>query len=129
MKNRYLEYILFLVILVLLGCNQRSIDPNDSDKNSPNRLVASVGLDTHFDIATWNIEQFPISGSTTISYVSQLIKDLDVDLFGLQEMNDATSFYRLLDSLPDYNGIISTFPTDYLKLGIIYKKNFISISY
>jgi len=128
MKNRQIEYILFLAILAILSCNQRSIEPKDPDNNNTNRLVASVGLDTHFDIATWNIERFPINGSTTISYVSQLVRDLDIDMFGLQEMNDASSFYRLLDSLPDYYGIVSAYPTDILKLGIIYKKDIISIS-
>jgi len=126
-NKQYIKILLF-GIFYLLSCNQRSIDPEDQNNNNPNRLVESVGTNTHFDIATWNIEHFPISGSTTISYVTQLIRDLDVDMFGLQEMDDATSFYRLLDSLPEYNGIVSTYPTDILKLGILYKKDFISIS-
>jgi endonuclease/exonuclease/phosphatase family metal-dependent hydrolase len=129
MKNIRSFFILLFVFVLILSCNQRSIDPDDPDNNADsNRLVKAVGTEVNFDIATWNIEQFPISGPTTISYVSQLIKDLDIDLFGLQEMNEATSFYRLLDSLPDYNGIVSDYPNDYLKLGIIYKKDIVSIS-
>jgi exonuclease III len=127
--NRSLSFILFCLIsanIIIFSCNQRSIDP-DNNSNS-NRLVKIVGSESYFDIATWNIEHFPIQGSTTISYVAQLIKDMDIDLFGLQELDDVTSFYRLLDSLPDYNGIISNYPTDYSKLGIIYKKDFISVS-
>ena len=115
-------------MLLFIGCNQRSIDPDNSNNNNSNRLVATVGAESSFDIATWNIENFPMKGPTTISYVAQLIKDLDIDLFGLQELDDTASFYRLLDSLPAYNGTISYYPTDYLKLGIIYKKDIISIS-
>ncbi|MCK5034199.1 MAG: endonuclease/exonuclease/phosphatase family protein, partial [Calditrichia bacterium] len=130
--NNLQQIIIFLILfsnLLYLGCNQRSIDPDDSNINDDaNRLVQSYGSETTFDIATWNIEHFPIKGPTTISYVAQLIKDMDIDLLGLQEMDEATSFYRLLDSLPDYNGIVSDYPNDYLKLGIIYKKDIISIS-
>jgi endonuclease/exonuclease/phosphatase family metal-dependent hydrolase len=129
--KKILKKIIFLYIagiLSIIGCNQRSIDPNDSNNNNSKRLVATVGTASSFDIATWNIENFPMKGPTTISYVAQLIKDLDIDLFGVEEIDDAASFYRLLDSLPDYNGVVSYYPTDYLKLGIIYKKDFISVS-
>jgi exonuclease III len=113
----------------MLGCNQRPVSPNDNgNTNNANRLVNSVGTETYFDIATWNIENFPISGPTTINYVKQLIRDLDIDMFGLQEMDESASFYRLLDSLPDYTGVVSEYPTDALKLGIIYKKDIISIT-
>lgn len=112
--------------IIFTGCNQRTIEPDDSDKPQP--IVQTYGTTATFDMATWNIENFPIQGSSTISYVAQLIRDMDIDLFGIQELDDTDAFYRLLDSLPDYSGNISNLPTNYLKLGIIYKKDIISIS-
>jgi len=129
MKKTKVHFILLFVFALIISCNQRTIEPDDPDNNTDsNRLVEAVGTESNFDIATWNIEHFPMSGSTTISFVSQLIRDMNIDMFGLQEMDETTSFYRLLDSLPDYNGIVSDYPNDYLKLGIIYKKDIISIS-
>lgn len=120
--------IYLLMIAFIFSCSQRSIDPGDSDNpDIVKRLVNAVGSDTYFDIATWNIETFPVNATYTVSYTAQLIKDLDIDLIGLQEMNNPSAFYNLLDSIPSYNGILSEHPSDTYKLGIIYKKEFISI--
>ncbi len=123
-----IKYILiaFLIIVSFVNCNQRSLEPGDSSQPLP--IVNKYGTDTTFDIATWNIEHFPLQGSTTINYVIKIIKNMDIDLIGLQEMDDAGAFNRLLDSLPEYNGVLSNQPTNSLKLGIIYKKDIISIS-
>ena len=83
--NKSLLFLLFLLIsanLNIFNCSQRSLDPdNNIDEN---RLVKIVGSESYFDIATWNIEHFPIQGSTTISYVAQLIKDMDTNELILQ---------------------------------------------
>ena len=105
--------VLIVSNLFYFGCNQRTVDPDDS--NDPDPIVSKYGTASTFDIATWNIEQFPQQGSTTIKYVAQMVKDLDIDMFGLQEMNDISAFNQLLDSLPDYEGKISSLPSSYLK--------------
>lgn len=92
------------------------------------RLVKRYGSESTFDIATWNLKQFPIQGRTTVSYIAQLVKDTDIDLFGLQEINNSSYFYALLDSLPEFTGYLSEFPEDQFKLAIIYKKDLISAS-
>jgi len=128
-KNHRLKSvnILFLIVIIFfIGCNQRTVDPDDSGEQT--HIVAKYGTSSTFDIATWNIEQFPLQGSQTIQYVAQLIKDMDIDLFGLQELNDVSAFNQLLDSLPNYDGRISNLPSGTLKLGLIYKKDFISVS-
>jgi len=118
--------IIFFVPLLVSHCSKRSLD-NDSN-DDPNRLVNRYGTDATFDIATWNIEQFPLEGRTTVSYVAQLIKDMDLDMYGLQEINDINYFHALLDSLPGYTGFVSSLPSQILKLAIIYKKDMISIT-
>ena len=119
---------LFLIFLlfIALGCSRRSLDPvlNDDSK----RIVRQYGSDEIFDIATWNVERFPLQGRVTVSYLAQLIRDMDLDLIGMQEINDKGYFQSLLDSLPEYAGYISDYPSDYLKLAILYKRNMISIS-
>ena len=39
----------------------------------------SFGTPETFDIMTWNIEQFPKNGQTTVNYVSDIIQNLESD--------------------------------------------------
>jgi endonuclease/exonuclease/phosphatase family metal-dependent hydrolase len=121
------KFLLFCILIIgTFGCSQRSLDPlDDADSR---RLVRQYGSDQTFDIATWNIERFPLQGRTTVSYLAQLIRDIDIDMIGIQEIGDADFFASLLDSLPGYAGFLSGLPQDNLKLGILYKHNFISVS-
>lgn len=120
------SFNIFLVSLMLLfSCSQRTVEPTE-DNYIP--LISAYGNENSFDIATWNIENFPIAGSATLNFVKRIINDSKIDLFAVQEIDDPYSFSRLLDSLPDFSGTVSSLPSSYLKLGIIYKHDFISVS-
>ena len=62
----------------------------------------SFGTDSTFEVVTWNIEWFPKNGSITVDSVSKIIESLDVDLIGLQEVDDSTLCRQMIDSLPGY---------------------------
>jgi len=62
----------------------------------------SFGTDSTFDVVTWNIEWFPKNGSITVDSVSKIIEYLDVDLIGLQEVDDSTLCRQMIDNLPGY---------------------------
>ena len=124
--KRYKTALILCGIILFAGCSKRTTGPELIKPDQ--RLVSREGTDSTFDIATWNVRDFPLEGRTTVSTLARLIGDLDIDMFGLEEMNDTGAFNSLLDSLDDYNGFISEYPGDMLKLGIIYKKNMVSIS-
>jgi hypothetical protein len=116
--------LIFYLIFFFNYCTQRSLEPQQKS----DRLVPQYGTDTSFDIATWNIETFPLDGINTIRSLSKIIHDMDIDLIGVQEINSVSAFNQMLDSLPAYDCVISALPDDMLKLGIIYKRSFISVS-
>ena len=60
--------------------------------------------------------------------IVRLIRDLDIDMFGFQELNDESAFFRIVDSLQNYDGFISELPGDILKLGILYKRDIIAVT-
>lgn len=91
-------------------------------------LVQPFGSSSSFEIATWNIEQFPKSGQNTVTTLTRLIKNFDIDLIAFQEINSQEYFKCLLDSLPQYEGFCSLYPEDNMKLGLVYKQDMISIS-
>ena len=57
------------------------------------------GTDQTLDIATWNIQTFPKRGDTTIVYVANCIKNMDVDLLGMQEIKGRKAFLNIIKEL------------------------------
>lgn len=62
----------------------------------------SFGTDSTFEVVTWNIEWFPKNGDITVDSVSKIIEFMDVDLIGLQEVDDSTLCRQMIDNLPGY---------------------------
>ena len=62
----------------------------------------TFGTDSTFDVVTWNIEWFPKNGNITVDSVSKIIESLDVDLIGLQEIDDTTLCRQMINNLPEY---------------------------
>jgi len=66
----------------------------------------NFGTDEALEIATWNIEWFPKNGQTTVDYVSEIIKNLDLDVYAIQEIDDTTVFKTMIDDLDDFDYIL-----------------------
>lgn len=93
-------------------------------------ILPAFGEENTLEIVTWNIQEFPKEGQTTISKVENIIRDSDVDIFAIQEIADTNAFRQVLMDLPGYNGLYSedTYSDgSYQKTGIIYKKDMIEI--
>ena len=87
------------------------------------------GPDT-IEIAAWNIENFPARGNTP-ARVADLITSLDLDIVMVEEIASETAWAELIARLPEHEGILSTHrytPTDYQKLGIIYRSSIVTPS-
>ncbi|WP_456439727.1 endonuclease/exonuclease/phosphatase family protein [Caldithrix abyssi] len=122
------------LFLIFVQCNKRVVDSDADNGNTlPDStvLVDRLGLADRFEIATWNIENFPKAGTQTVNDVAQIIKDLDIDLIGVQEIASIRSFNDLLDQMPGWKGVLSNdvySSGTYQKTGILYKSDFISVS-
>lgn len=121
--------IYFLLLsLVLVSCNKQVSDAVD---DLPKVNISKYGEDNTLEIASWNIEQFPKHGQT-VSDVKNIILDLDIDLYAVEEINDVASFRNLLDSLNAaaggdfYDGRLNELSSN-LKTGIIFKKTIIEV--
>ncbi len=119
--------------LSLIACNRRVVDNDNNSDATPDStvLVGHVGSPQYFEIATWNIENFPKAGSQTVKDVAQIIKDLDIDLIAVQEVTSIRSFNDLVDKLPGWRGVLSNdvySSGSYQKTGILYKVDFMALS-
>ena len=124
-------YYAIIVLFVLFACNDRITDPKVQKKDPDSTLVKKVGQTNRFEIATWNIENFPSDGKTTITTLSQLILNLDIDLIAFEEIANISAFDSLLNRLPGWSGFYSPdddYGSSYQKTGFIYKSAFISMS-
>ncbi len=52
------------------------------------QLVDPRGSDQSIDIATWNLQTFPLNGATTTTIVGLMVGDLELDVIGVQEIQD-----------------------------------------
>ena len=80
-----------------------------------------IGSDNSLDILTWNIETFP-KHNETISYLTDIINDIDVDIIALQEITNQNDFDELISMLNgDWSGYRSA-NTNYGEISYLINK-------
>ncbi len=93
-----------------------------------NAQVTKEGNDTLLDIAGWNVEWFgdpdngPSNEATQYTNVKNVLANTDIDIWGLAEVSNPTTFTTLLTDLAVYDGVLSTF-SQTQKTALIWKKN------
>jgi len=127
--QKFPRLIYFLLLsLILVSCNKQV---SDAVEDLPKINIPKYGEENTLEIASWNIQLFPKHGNT-VSDVKEMILDLDIDLYAVQEINDAPQFQNLLDSLNAaaggdlYGGRLNEFSTSF-KTGIIFKKTIVEV--
>lgn len=86
--------------------------------------IPVMGTET-FDIVTWNIEQFPKQGASTISLLAEIIPTLNADIIAVQEIGTVANFNLLVNALPGWSGVVSG---GSLRIGYLYKTAEVSVS-
>ena len=145
---RPLSYLLPSVVMTaLVGLGSMSACRGDDSPNSDDRdgggdldaanpyavpetnVVPSIGRDDLFEIASWNIKNFPRQ-SATPKMVADLIASMDLDVVAVQEIEDTAGFDELVLRLRGYSGVLSSHTYgngNYQKIGFIYKTDLVSI--
>lgn len=91
-------------------------------KRPNNWEVPSINLEDEIDIVTWNLEFFPASDEKTIEALSEIMMDLDADIFALQEIRHTGWLSDLMAKVPHYGFVISQ-QASFMDLAIVYKKD------
>ncbi len=88
------------------------------------------GTDTTLDVVTWNIEHFPKRGQTTVDYAAQIIKNINAEVYAVQEIEDTIAFREMIEGMDEYSffihpgyfaGLAYIYKTDILEIKDIYK--------
>ena len=103
------------------GCNKRVSNPESSLPPSDRIDVPAFGQPTTLEVATWNIETFPKLGGQTVEDVVEIMLDLQVDIYALEEITDAGAFRNIYQNLPHHSGRLASFQSGgNLRTGVIY---------
>jgi endonuclease/exonuclease/phosphatase family metal-dependent hydrolase len=82
--------------------------------------AAKVGTDTTLEVMTWNIENFPKAGATTIGDVRQIIEGVQPDIVAVEEIANGASFEQLDAQLTGWVGTHASSDA-YQNLGFLYR--------
>jgi len=87
--------------------------------------LSAVGSASTLDLATWNLQSFPLASDTTVSQVAGVILDLDLDLVAVQEIMDMRDFQRVTTLLSEHEGILNS--DNLLRTGFIYRSSVLTL--
>jgi hypothetical protein len=96
--------------------------------------VPKVGSDTTLDIANWNIEWFgdslngPSNENTQLTNAVNVIKSMDMDIWGLCEISNSGYWQKLQNELPDYGAVITNYAQTQ-KTALLYRKSQFKLLY
>ncbi len=126
--------ILGLITIFASACSGRDVDGDggqedghDAGDGIENPL--RIGSEQTFEIATWNIRNFP-TDSMTAGRVADLVSRMDIDMLAVEEIADVDSFNLLLDELDGYSGVLSPdvySSGEYQKTGFIFRTEMVHI--
>lgn len=85
----------------------------------------NFGTDETLDVMTWNLENFPKAGYSTVNYIEEVIINTEIDIIALQEIEEENYFEALVDSLQGYNGFRANSAYADINLAFVYKNELI----
>lgn len=96
------------------------------------QTVPAVGQPGTLDVATWNVEFFGASGGPSNddlqrANVAAVIRQAEIDLWGLQEITDEDDFALLLGELGDgFDGVLATNSLDQ-RIAFVYRTDVVQV--
>ncbi len=123
----------FFSIIIILSFNacEKTSTELIPPKIIPDFTLQKFGAANTFEIATWNIENFPQKDDYTIEALKLAIEQIDVDFIAVQEIASVTDFNKLIAELDGWSGGYSSdvySSGSYQKTGYLYKTSMISVS-
>ncbi|WP_425391764.1 endonuclease/exonuclease/phosphatase family protein [Ekhidna sp.] len=91
---------------------------DDSFSSEPVQCSPTLS-ESELDVVTWNIENFPMQ-SNSVEVVTDIIRELDADIYAIQEIDEIDAFNAVIESLDGYEGVAYDVRGG-IELGFIYK--------
>ena len=124
-------------LVLLLACGGKGDGNSDVPVPGQGTAVPAQGSAATLDVAAWNVDWFgdtehgPTDEGRQLQNVRDVIAGTDCDLWGLEEVVDASAFQTLLKGLPGYAGLLASdaavtygsayYTGDEQKVALVYK--------
>jgi len=96
--------------------------------NTSAQLVDPRGSDQSIDIATWNLETFPLNGATTTTIVGLMVGDLELDVIGVQEIQDEAALNSAAATAGGWSAVTGWEHGGGIRLGALYDNSKVDLT-
>ncbi len=110
--------LLTISLVICLGIFSSCGTNTNLNPQIPDNSIV-FGTDGTFDIATWNLKEFPLKGNVTLEHLARLIPMLQLEVIALQEINSHADMLTLASLIPNYDTYIYEATSSY-RLAYIY---------
>ncbi|MBS3741004.1 MAG: endonuclease/exonuclease/phosphatase family protein [Candidatus Cloacimonetes bacterium] len=124
-KNKSIFTLIILSLLIIYGCGENNVTNNNGHDPTIDSLY--IGTDTTLDVMTWNIEHFPKQGDATVETVIEIIRELDLDMIVMQEIESEAAFDEIVEALEAWEGYRSTGAAYDINLAVIYNTEHLTV--
>lgn len=122
MKISY-KVLMLMMLVVISSCSKKE----DAETNNPFEYCFTPASNDKLQIATMNLQEFPINGFSTVQMVGALVSRINVDVIALQEISSKGSITQLTNQLKGWKGLYTTSPSGNMSLAYIYKESEIEV--
>lgn len=116
------KYLKLVPLICLLSAQLVVIQKSDA------QTIPALGTDSTLDVANWNVEWLgsttngPSNERTQLSNALKILKNTNMDLWGLCEISSAPAWDSLLKNMPEFDGAISTWDQTQ-KTALLFRKS------
>jgi endonuclease/exonuclease/phosphatase family metal-dependent hydrolase len=140
MLRAVLRLVLALAVFLAGACQEGGVAPGADGAPLPGDggtgypppradLVPAIGSAGSLDLATWNIQNFPLTDETP-SLVADLVTSLELDFVAVQEIANLDAWDELVARLPLHGGLLSSHTYgdgSYQKVGFLYREDLVRV--
>ncbi len=117
--------VIFVSLLAVSSCNNDE-QPYCGKIDYCN--CVTPGSNSRFEIVTFNMKEFPLSGDETIIYVSELLMQMDADIVAVQEISTSYELDKLAKSMSGWKALFSPSQSWTMSLGYLYKTSEVQLA-
>lgn len=124
MKNR-IRLLLLMILGLVPSCSEHERD--NYEEANPFEYCITPASHDKLQIATMNLQEFPINGNTTKQIVRWLISRMDLDVIALQEISSKGELTSLANQLKGWTGLFTPAASGSMSLAYLYKESEIEV--
>ena len=89
------------------GLSSSTSAPDAGVEVPPTPAPTVHGKPETLEIATWNLEHFPLAGEATTTRVTDIVQRLGLDIIAVEELADTSAFKSMASGIPGWTAVVA----------------------